>query len=290
MLDNVGDEVVDILSEELLNWLLVNNVWVIVNVGDETDEVCILFEGDSDLLVVPDDWVIDDVGDGTDNVEDILLEGDSDLLVVTGGWVIDDVAIVTDPLSIRLEIDSDILVVTDGWIIDDVGIGKDPSISTCIRLEVESDLLVVTDDRLIEGVVGSTDPSVEMRLEEDSDLLVVIDLSEEGFLSFVDVFAFVHTEGEKFGSDVSCVIEEPGINLLSVVKRTGIEEDILSEVFDFLDVTVISIFSVVYLIEESVVGVGISIEEKFFPDVISLSGKFSLKSEKYKRKYIQVKL
>lgn len=158
-----------------------------------------------------------------------------------------------------------------------MGIGKDPSIGTCIRLEVESDLLVITDDRLIEGVVGSTDPSVEMRLEEDSDLLVVIDLSEEGFLSFVDVFAFVHTEGEKFGSDVSCVIEEPGINLLSVVKRTGIEEDILSEVFDFLDVTVISIFSVVYLIEESVVGVGISIEEKFFPDVIPLSGKFSLK-------------
>lgn len=93
---------------------------------------------------------------------------------------------------------------------------------------------------------------------------------------------FVDTEGEKFGSDVSGVFEVLGFDLLSVVKRNDIEEDILSEIFDFLEVIFISILSVVCLNEGSIVGVVISIDEMFFLNVVSFSGKFSFKSEKNK--------
>lgn len=88
---------------------------------------------------------------------------------------------------------------------------------------------------------------------------------------------FVDTEGEKFGSDVSGVFEVLGFDLLSVVKRNDIEEDILSEIFDFLEVIFISILSVVCLNEGSIVGVVFSIEEMFFLNVVSFSGKFSFK-------------
>lgn len=88
---------------------------------------------------------------------------------------------------------------------------------------------------------------------------------------------FVDTEGEKFGSDVSGEFEVLGFDLLSVVKRNDIEEEIPSEVFDFLEVIVKSILSVVCLVVGSIVGVGISIEERFFPNVVSFSGKFSFK-------------
>lgn len=138
----------------------------------------------------------------------------------------------------------------------------------------------MVNDGWIVDVGGGTDNIDVTTLEGELDWLVVIEGPEDGLKSFVDVFVFVDTEGEKFGSDVSGVFEVLGFDLLSVVKRNDIEEEILSEVFDFLEVIVKSILSVVCLIEGSIVGVGISIEERFFPNVVSFSGKFSFKSEK----------
>lgn len=175
----------------------------------------------------------------------------------------------------------DLPAVTGGWVIDDIIGGSDAEAD--ILLEGDSDLLVVNDGWIIDDVCDGTDNVVETLLKGDLDWLVVIDGPEEGLKSLVDAFVFVDTEGEKFGSDVSGVFEVLGFDLPNVVKRTDIEEDILSEVFDFLEVTVKSILSVLCLIEESIVGVGISMEEKFNPNGVSLTWNFSTKSEKWKQ-------
>lgn len=175
----------------------------------------------------------------------------------------------------------DLPAVTGGWVIDDIIGGSDAEAD--ILLEGDSDLLVVNDGWIIDDVCDGTDNVVETLLKGDLDWLVVIDGPEEGLKSLVDVFVFVDTDGEKFGSDVSGVFEVLGFDIPNVVKRTDIEEDILSEVFDFLEVTVKSILSVLCLIEESIVGVGISIEEKFNPNGVSLTWKCSTKSEKWKQ-------
>lgn len=195
------------------------------------------------------------IDDGTDEVVvDVLSEEWLYWLIVTDGWIVVDVVEWTDE-DIPLEGDSDLSVVTSVWVIDDAEVD--------IPLEGDSNFLVVND-----GWIG------------DLDWLVVIEGPEDGLKSFVDVFMFVDTEGEKFGSDVSGEFEVLGFDLLSVVKRNDIEEEIPSEVFDFLEVIVKSILSVVCLVVGSIVGVGISIEERFFPNVVSFSGKFSFKSEK----------
>lgn len=218
---------------------------MIVVIDDGTDEVIVGVLSEEWLywLIITDGWIVVNVLEWTDEVYDIRLEGDSDLSVVTGVWVIDDAEV-----DIPLEGDSNFLVVNDGWIVEDVG--------------------------------GGTDDIEDTTLEGDLDWLVVIEGPEDGLKSFVDAFVFVDTEGKKFGSDVSGVFEVLGFDLLSVVKKNDIEEEIISEVFDFLEVNVKSILSVVCLIEGSIVGVGFSIEERFFPNVVSFSGKFSFKSEK----------
>lgn len=175
----------------------------------------------------------------------------------------------------------DLPAVTGGWVIDDIIGGSDAEAD--ILLEGDSDLLVVNDGWIIDDVCDGTDNVVETLLKGDLDWLVVIDGPEEGLKSLVDAFVFVDTDGEKFGSDVSGVFEVLGFDIPNVVKRTDIEEDILSEVFDFLEVTVKSILSVLCLIEESIVGVGISMEEKFNPNGVSLTWKCSTKSEKWKQ-------
>lgn len=175
----------------------------------------------------------------------------------------------------------DLPAVTCGWVIDDIIWGSDTEAD--ILLEEDSDLLVVNDGWIIDDVCDGTDNVVETLLKGDLDWLVVIDGPEEGLKSLVDAFVFVGTDGEKFGSDASGVFEVLGFDIPNVVKRTDKEEDILSEVFEFLEVTVKSILSVLCLIEESIVGVGISMEEKFNPNGFSLTWKCLTKSEKWKQ-------
>lgn len=175
----------------------------------------------------------------------------------------------------------DLPAVTCGWVIDDIIWGSDTEAD--ILLEEDSDLLVVNDGWIIDDVCDGTDNVVETLLKGDLDWLVVIDGPEEWLKSIVDAFVFVGTDGEKFGSDVSGVFEVLGFDIPNVVKRTDKEEDILSEIFEFLEVTVKSILSVLCLIEESIVDVGISMEEKFNPNGVSLTWKCSTKSEKWKQ-------
>lgn len=154
---------------------------MIVVIDDGTDEVLVDVLSEEWLywLIVTDGWIVVNVVEWNDEVDDIPLEGDSDLSVVTGVWVIDDAEV-----DIPLE-GGGFLVVNDGWIVEDVG--------------------------------GGTDNIEDTTLEGDLDWLVVIEGPEDGLKSFVDVFVFVNTEGEKFGSDVSGVFEVLGFDLLSVV-------------------------------------------------------------------------